>query len=273
MNRTKLTAAEVLIAFPQVVVICFWELTKRDSPAEVVLAVTAVLSVLIILSWGALKVQKLARRSIKLHKNPAYILYSNLESLNKWGFLYIPFKATQYAFIIPILVHVLAKGLFVALGQNHGLVQAIGILILELVLLITLVVLRPYMDKKTNAFNVSIAAVNFVNAILLLFFTGVFRVHVSSQVMNYISTHLLTRSSLLRSALWAWCFSYSTASLLQSSYSVYSGLWSSASCPRIQRHDILRHWTTAVHSSSPKRIWYLNWMHLVRQPVVKRVEE
>jgi hypothetical protein len=161
-------------------VLCFWELTRRDSVAEVILAVYTAFTVLVLLGWGAYKVQRLARRSIKLHKSPAYILYSNLESLNKWGFLYVPFKATMYFFIIPVLVYLLTKGLFIALGQNHGTVQASGLVGLEFLLLLGVCIMRPYMDKKTNVFNISIAVVNFVNAFIYLFFTGIFHVPVST---------------------------------------------------------------------------------------------
>jgi hypothetical protein len=154
-------------------------MTRRDSTAEVILAVYTTIAVLALLGWGAYKVQQLARRSIRLHKSPAYILYSNLESLNKWGFLYVPFKATMYFFIIPVLLYLLAKGLFIALGQNHGTIQASGLVGLEFLLLLGVCILRPYMDKKTNAFNISVAVVNFVNAFIFLFFTGVFHVPVS----------------------------------------------------------------------------------------------
>jgi hypothetical protein len=163
----------------------FWELTKRDSSAEVVLAITTIITVLVLLGWGAIRVQLLARRSIKLHKSPAYILYSNLEYLNKWGFLYIPFKAHHHYFIIPLLLHTFLKGLFVAFGQHHGIVQGIAFLVLELSLLIAISVVRPYMDKKTNGFNTAIAAVNFINAIILVFCTGIFSVPVSFRTLRF----------------------------------------------------------------------------------------
>lgn len=161
------------------VVLCFWEITKRDSAAEVVLAVSTVVTMLVILVWAALKVWRIAQRSIKLHKNPAYILYSDPKALNKWGFLYVQFKATMYYFIAPVLLYLLVKGMFVGLGQGGGIAQAIGFVILDAAMLIAVSVMRPYMDKKTNAFNISIAAVNFFNALLLLFFTGIFNLPVS----------------------------------------------------------------------------------------------
>ena len=170
---------QVLIGFPQMVVLCFWELTKRDSAGEVVLAICTIITMLTILGWAAVKVWRIAQRSIKMHKNPAYILYSDPKALNKWGFLYVQFKATMYYFIIVILGYILIKGMFVAFGQGSGVAQAIGFVIVDAGLLIAVSVMRPYMDKKTNAFNISIAAVNFFNALLVLFFTQVFNLPVS----------------------------------------------------------------------------------------------
>ncbi|KAI4736192.1 TRP-domain-containing protein [Aureobasidium sp. EXF-12298] len=164
----------VLIGFPQMVVLCFWEFTKRDSAAEVVLAAFTVFTMIGILAWASSKVIRLARRSVSMHKNPAYILYSDPVSLNKWGFLYVQFKATAYYFIVPVLAYLLLKGMFVAFGQNNGTLQAIAFLIIEAVFFIVVCVLTPYMDKKTNAFNIAICFFNFLNSIFLLFFTGIF---------------------------------------------------------------------------------------------------
>lgn len=169
----------VLIAFPQMVVLCFWELTRRDSAAEVVLAVATILTMIILLTWAALKVFRIARRSIAMHKNPAYILYSDPNALNKWGFLYVQFKGGMYYFIGVLLLYILVKGMFIALAQGAPIVQAVALVVVEVALLVTISIMRPYMDKKTNAFNISIASVNLFNVILLLFFTGVFNMPVS----------------------------------------------------------------------------------------------
>jgi hypothetical protein len=166
------------------VVLCFWELTKRDSAAEIVLGICTIVTMLIILGWAAVKVWRIAQRSIKMHKNPAYILYSDPKALNKWGFLYVQFKATMYYFIIAILGYILAKAMFVAFGQSSGTAQAIGFLILDAGFLIAVSIMRPYMDKKTNAFNISIAAVTFFNSLLLLFFTNVFNLPVSAPLCH-----------------------------------------------------------------------------------------
>jgi hypothetical protein len=179
----------VLIGFPQMVVLCFWELTKRDSAGEVVLAIFTLVIFLCILGWASSKVIRIAQRSIVMHKNPAYILYSDPVSLNKWGFLYVQFKAASYYFIVPILGYLLIKGMFIGLAQKSGTVQAIALLLIEAGLLIAVSVLRPYMDKKTNAFNISIAAINFAGAIFLLFFTEVFGQPVRSDRTSILDYH------------------------------------------------------------------------------------
>lgn len=163
-----------LIGFPQMCVLCLWEFTQRDSPAEVVLAVVMLLSMFIALGWAAQKVIRLAKRSVTMHKNPAYILYSDPSCLNKWGFLYVQYRATAYYFVVPYLFYILVKGMFIGLSQPAPVVQSVALVVLEAGMLVAVCVLRPWMDKKTNVYNISIAVVNFINAIFLLVFSNIF---------------------------------------------------------------------------------------------------
>lgn len=165
---------QILIAYPQMVVLCLWELTRRDSAAEVVLAVLMVVSMSAILLWAAINVMRLAKRSVTMHQNPAYILYSNPQFLHTWGFLYVSYRATAYYWVFPTLFYIFIKGAFIGLSQRSSLTQAIGLLIVETTSLIFSSIWRPWMDKKTNTFNIAICAVHFVNAVFLLMFTSVF---------------------------------------------------------------------------------------------------
>ena len=171
----------VLIGYTQMCILCLWELTVRDSAAEVVLAVFYFVSMTAALFWAAFKVIRIAKRSVALHKNPAYILYSDPTALNKWGFLYVQYRATAYYFIFPQLAYILLKALFIGLGQGSPIAQTIGLLITEALWLIAVSILRPWMDKKTNSFNIAIAAINFLNTIFLLIFTDVFNQPVSNR--------------------------------------------------------------------------------------------
>ncbi|KAI9869200.1 MAG: hypothetical protein M1823_009044, partial [Watsoniomyces obsoletus] len=126
------------------------------------------------LGWASYKVITLAKKSVDMHKNPAYILYSDPECLNKWGFLYVQYKATSYYFVVAMLVYIIFKAVFIAFAQKSPIAQAVGLVIVEAGFLIAVSVLRPFMDKKTNIFNISISVVNFVNAIFLLIFSDAF---------------------------------------------------------------------------------------------------
>ncbi|KAK5987260.1 Flavin carrier protein 2 [Cladobotryum mycophilum] len=163
-----------LIGFPQMAILCMWEFTQSDSPAEVVLAVFFFFGLVITLGWGASKVILIARRSVTMHRNPAYILFSDPQALNKWGFLYVQFRASAYYYIVPVLIYTLLKAMFVALAQKSGIAQAVGFIVLEAGALISASLLRPWMDKSTNSFNIAICVINFLNSIFLLIFTNVF---------------------------------------------------------------------------------------------------
>ncbi|KFY13729.1 hypothetical protein V492_03076 [Pseudogymnoascus sp. VKM F-4246] len=164
----------VLIGYPQMTILCLWEFTKVDSPAEVTLAVIFFFGMTAILGWAASKVVLIGRRSSALHKNPAYMLYSDPTSLNRWGFLYIQFRASAYYYIIPTLIYILVKGMFIALGQKSGTAQAIGLLIIEAGVLVAAAVMKPWMDKSTNTVNISICSINLFNAICLILFSDIF---------------------------------------------------------------------------------------------------
>ena len=164
----------VLLGFVQMSILCLWQIVERDSAAEVILALVVFLSMAGCLAWASFKVMTLAKRSVQMHKNPAYILYSDPTCLNKWGFLYVSYKATSYYFVIVLLAYILAKAIFIAFAQASPIAQAVGLIIVEAAMLIAVSVLRPWMDKKTNVFNISIAVINFLNAIFLLIFSNAF---------------------------------------------------------------------------------------------------
>jgi len=75
---------------------------------------------------------------------------------------------------VPFLIYILIKGMFIGVAQGSGTAQAIALVLIEASFLIAISVLRPYMDKKTNGFNIAIAAVNFLSAIFILVFSNVF---------------------------------------------------------------------------------------------------
>lgn len=164
-----------IIAFPQITLLTIWEYTQRDSPAAVVDAVALFLIITSLLTYGATRVLLKGRESLRLYKNPAYLLYSDTNFLNRYGFLYVQFKADAFWWLLPLLTYGFFRSLFVAVLQTHGKAQAMIIFVIELFYFIALCYYRPYLDKRTNIFNIAIHVVNLINALFFLFFSNLFR--------------------------------------------------------------------------------------------------
>jgi hypothetical protein len=164
----------ILIGYPPMMILCFWEFTQNDSPAELVLAVIFFFGMSAALALATFKVIQIAKRSGQIHKTPAYLLYADATVLNKLGFLYIQFRASAYYYVFPTLAYVLVKATFIGLGQKSGTTQAIALVVIEAATLIGASVIHPWMDKPTNAVNIAICVINFLNATLLFIFTNVF---------------------------------------------------------------------------------------------------
>ncbi|QBM90625.1 ML-like domain-containing protein [Metschnikowia aff. pulcherrima] len=165
----------LLVALPQIVVFSFWEFTVRDSAGLVVVAAFFVLVAFVLLGFAAFRVISFGRRSVREHKNPAYLLYGNNVFLNKFGFVYVQYRANCYYFVGFSLLYIFLKTFFVAVLQKHGKVQSLVVFAIELVHCVAVCWIRPFMDKRTNAFNITISVINTLNALFFAFFSYVFR--------------------------------------------------------------------------------------------------
>jgi hypothetical protein len=165
----------LLVALPQIVVMCVWEFTERDSGGTIAIAVFLFIIGIALLSYAAVRVLLMGRHSVRQYKNPAYLLFGDGKFLNRFGFIYVQFRADKYWFIGFSLSYIFLKALFVAVLQKEGKAQSLIVFGIELVFCVVLCWVRPFMDKRTNAFNIVISIVNTINAIFFCFFSNVFR--------------------------------------------------------------------------------------------------
>ncbi len=163
-----------VIGYPQINVLCLWQLCERDSVAIVVSAVCLLLSVNGLLLYAAVRVVLYGRESTKIYKNPAYLLYSDDRILNRLGFLYVQYRAQAYYFVIILLCYILFRSCFIAFAQGHGKIQSVGIFIIEFIYFLITCIIRPYMDKRTNGVNIGICTISLINSILYLLWSNVF---------------------------------------------------------------------------------------------------
>ncbi|KAG5519656.1 hypothetical protein PMAC_001812 [Pneumocystis sp. 'macacae'] len=162
----------LLIGYPQLSLLCTWELVSRDSIGAIIYAIITLIIATSLLIYAAYRVIILARRSLKFHKTAAYILYSDSKILTKWGSLYIQFSASAYYFIVPLLFFILLRSTFIALSQGNPLVQAIAFFIIQLTYFFLIVYIRPFLDRKTNIFSATVAAINLLNSVFILIFAN-----------------------------------------------------------------------------------------------------
>ncbi|CAI7582024.1 unnamed protein product [Penicillium glandicola] len=162
------------IGYPQMCILCLWELTRRDSAAEIVLAITMWLVTTAVLAFAAFKVFQRAIRSKQQHNTPAYTLYSDPATLNQWGFLYIYYRAPVYYFLVPTLVYTIVKGMVIAFAQPSPVAQSIILLVLELAMMLATAIIKPFMSKGANVTAIAITVLNSLNAIFLLVWSDVF---------------------------------------------------------------------------------------------------
>ncbi|KAH6889288.1 hypothetical protein B0T10DRAFT_487661 [Thelonectria olida] len=164
-----ITLRLIMMGFPAIAILSLWEFTQTDSPGLTVLAVFSFFGTLFTLFAAALHIIRLAAGT-----NPTYSLFSDSRILNKWGYLYVQFRASAYFYLVPLLGYILVKSMFIALGQHNGALQAVALIVIEAIPLIATAVMRPFMDGSTNNLNIAIFSLNFINAIILLILANPF---------------------------------------------------------------------------------------------------
>lgn len=169
-----------LIGFSQMSIMCLWEFTQNDSSGAMMLAVFYFFGILLLLGWAAFNLLKESRffsakpdNREKLGESPER---AGHKFNKKWNLLCVTFRKDAYWFLAPLLFYMFIKAIFVSIAQNAGSVQALALVILELVYLVAAAYLRPWMDQRTNTCNITVAVLNFLNALYLLIFCGLFKV-------------------------------------------------------------------------------------------------
>ncbi|GAB7347625.1 hypothetical protein MBLNU459_g4495t1 [Dothideomycetes sp. NU459] len=148
---------------------CVYQFTNGDSWAAKVLAgvtwtiFTAVLLFFVIKIW--LKV----REYRKLDGDHSQ-MYENKETWIKYSLFYDSFKKGYWWLFIPTIIYTFARNTVIAAANGHGLVQTIGQLAVEFLMLALLLWSRPYTLKSGNVINIIIQVVRVISVVCVLVF-------------------------------------------------------------------------------------------------------
>lgn len=148
---------------------CVYQFTLGDSWAAKVLAGVTLGIFTGVLCWFSWRIWSLARM-YKKADGDASALYDNKETWRKYSLFYENYKKSYWWLFIPIIVYGFSRGVVIAAGNGHGLFQTGGQLIIESLLLILLLFLRPYSHKSSNWINIIIQVVRVLSVLCILVF-------------------------------------------------------------------------------------------------------
>ena len=95
-------------------------------------------------------------------------LYTTPAFVRTFGAFYIPLRQQRYHFFVTLLAAAFLKSLFIGFAKISGLVQVIGLLIIEVAVLVMLCIQRPYRARGGDVLGVYLAVTR-VAAVALMF--------------------------------------------------------------------------------------------------------
>lgn len=163
------------ITFSTIIILCLWEFTQNNSKGCMAFAVIIFIVVFILMIFATTKIMIEGIKSITEHGNPAYFLFGNEKFYFKFGFLYSQYLAKRYYWVSFHLFYLWIRALLIAVLQESGKVCACLIFAIEIIHSAVIIYFRPYLDKRTNIFNIFIAIINLVNSVFFMFYSNVFK--------------------------------------------------------------------------------------------------
>ncbi|KAI9782661.1 MAG: hypothetical protein M1816_001732 [Peltula sp. TS41687] len=159
----------ILIVYGVWTLYCIFQFVRGDSWAAKVLAGVTLTIFTAILGFFTFRIWQLARKYKKAEGDTS-ALFENKETWRKYSLFYDQYKKDLWWIFIPAILYMFAKGTIIAAGDGHGLVQTIGQLTIEVLMLALLLWSRPYARKSANWINVVIQVVRVLSVVCILVF-------------------------------------------------------------------------------------------------------
>lgn len=165
----------ILLLYGTWVLYCIFQFTTGDSWAATALAAVTLALFTGILAFFGYKIFTTAKK-LKETDGDASQLYENKNIWIKYSLFYENYKKDYWWIFVPTILYMLAKGIILAAGDNHGMAQSIAQLIVEALMLCVLLWNRPYERKSGNVINITIAVVRVLSVACILIFVDEFAV-------------------------------------------------------------------------------------------------
>lgn len=177
----------IYLSFAQISIMSSWEFTKCDSPAVMFLSVILLLLIITSMLRVAYQTTRMARNSLLSKGNYESLLFDDESFVARFGFFYSMFKPRYHWWNIYSLLTLFIKSFIIGLGQKSGKSQSLGFFVLDLVYLLNVLVLTPYLDIPTNIINIFISSVIFLNSLMFCFFSYAFsQSYMISSILGWV---------------------------------------------------------------------------------------
>ncbi|CAZ81917.1 unnamed protein product [Tuber melanosporum] len=202
----------VLVLYGTWTLYCLYQFRNGDSWGAHVLAGVTLAVFTGVLGFFAFRIFILARRQKAIddeneaaalkgddeHK-PHDKLFEHKPYMRRYGLFYDQFKTDFWWIFLPLIIYAFAKGAFIALGDGHGLIQTVGQLGCEVILLVLLLWNRPYNSKAGNVLNTIISVVRVLSVVCLIVFVEELGIAADTKTVTGVA--LIVIQSVLTAAL------------------------------------------------------------------------
>lgn len=148
---------------------CVYQFTNGDSWAAKTLAAATLSIFTAVLGFFTFRIWQLARRYKKAEGDTS-ALFENKETWRKYSLFYDSYKRGYWWLFMPAIIYMFAKGCVIAGGNGHGLSQTAGQLVIESLMMILVLFVRPYVTKSGNWINAVIQVVRVLSVVCILVF-------------------------------------------------------------------------------------------------------
>jgi Transient receptor potential (TRP) ion channel/ML-like domain len=159
----------ILLLYGTWTLYCIYELTQGDSVGAKVLAGVTLGIFTTILGWYTWKIWRLHRSHYSLTVGGS-ALYEDKTIWSNYGLFYESYKQQYWWMFVPLILFMFARGLIIAVGDGNGVLQVGGQLVLEVVVLIVLIIFRPYSHTSSNWICILIQVFRALSVLFLLVF-------------------------------------------------------------------------------------------------------
>lgn len=163
----------ILLLYGVWVLYCVYQFRLADSWAAKALAAVTLLIFTAVLVFFAVRIFMIAHKFKKLEGNSEG-LYKHKDTWRKYSIFYDNFKKGYWWMFVPAIIFMFAKGVVLAGASgdssNHSLAQTAALLIVDSLMFLLLLVVRPYEMASGNWINIVVQAIRVISCVCILVF-------------------------------------------------------------------------------------------------------